>query len=162
MALTVGTDTYATLAEADAYAEARSWTDWDALTDPQKEARLTDAAIYLDTSYTWKGQITSVTQVMAWPRDGVYDAEGRLIDAAAYPDRLKHAQIELARLASSSLVVNDSQGEVSALTAGSVSITFKDSQSVSEAAKYRTIDRLLVGLFVARAGLMRNVKLGKA
>ena len=162
MTLTVGTDTYATLAEADAYATARSWTDWDALTDAQKEARLTDAATYLDTSYTWKGAITSTAQVMSWPRTGVVDAEGRTLASDAYPEKLKAAQIEFARLASTALVTNDAQGEVKSIQAGSVGITFKDSQTVGEAAKYRSIDRLLTGLYVARAGLLRNVRLGKA
>jgi len=159
MTLTVGTDTYATLAEADAYASARSWTDWAALTDPQKEARLIEAAVYLDTSYEWKGSIADDAQVMSWPRVEVYDKEGRLVDSASYPTRLKHAQIELARLATEMLVVNDSQGQVTALTAGSVSLTFKDSQSVTEAAKYRSIDRLLAGLYRSRAGKVTNVPL---
>jgi hypothetical protein len=162
MALTVGTDTYATLAEADAYASARSWADWAALTDAVKELRLTEAATYIDTSYTFKGTITSSAQVMAWPRTGVVDSEGREIAADAYPTRLKEAQIELARIASAGLVTNDTAGEVTALTAGSVSLTFKDRQTAIEAAKYRSIDRLLNGLYLARAGLLRNVRLGKA
>lgn len=162
MAITVGTDTYATLAEADAYGAARGWTDWAALTDAAKELRLTDAAVYLDTSYTWKGIVASTAQPMAWPRGGVIDNEGREIPSNVYPTRLKHAQIELARLASEALVATDTQGEVSSLTAGSVSVTFKDGQTVNEAAKYRPIDRLLTGLYVSRAGLVRNVKLGKA
>lgn len=156
MTLTVGVDTYATLAEADAYASYRSWADWDALTDAVKEARLSDAAEYLDQSYSWKGQITSQTQFMAWPRMGVYDKEGRLIASDAYPAKLKNAQVELARLASAALVTNDTGGAVSALSAGSVSITFKDTDKASEAGKYRSIDRLLKGLYQTRAGGNRN------
>ena len=163
MAITVGTDTYATLAEADAYAAARSWTDWAALTTAAKELRLTEAAIYLDTSYAWKGAITSSAQAMSWPRSGVTDLEGRAIASDAYPARLKDAQIELARLASTTaLVTSDATGEVSQITAGSVSLTFKDGQTVNEAAKYRPIDRLLTGLYLSRAGLVRNVRLSKA
>jgi hypothetical protein len=162
MTLTVGTDTYATLAEADAYAAARSWADWAALTDPAKEARLTEAAVYLDTSYAWKGSITSTAQIMSWPRTGVVDGEGRTLASDAYPDRLKAAQIELARLASATLVTNDATGEVKQIQAGSVGITFKDAQTVNEAAKYRSIDRLLTGLFTSRAGLLRNVRLAKS
>lgn len=162
MALTVGTDTYATLAEANTYATARGWTDWAALTDAAKELRLTEAAVYLDTSYSWKGSIASETQAMSWPRTGVKDLEGRTIASDAYPARLKDAQIELARLASTALVTNDAQGEVKSIQAGSVGITFKDAQNVNEAAKYRSIDRLLTGLYLSRAGLVRNVRLSKA
>lgn len=162
MTLTVGTDTYATLAEADAYAATRSWASaWDALDDAVKEQRLIDAAVYLDTSYTWKGQISTSTQAMSWPRYGVYDKEGRLLASDAYPDRLKDAQVELAYLASAELVTNSSAGEVTALTAGSVSLTFKDTQSVGEGAKYRSIDRLLTGLYQSRAGTVRNISLLK-
>lgn len=162
MTLTVGTNTYATLAEADAYAATRSWAaTWDALSDAVKEQRLIDAAVYLDTSYTWKGQISASTQAMSWPRYGVYDKEGRLLASDAYPDRLKNAQVELAYLASAELVTNSSSGEVTALTAGSVSLTFKDTQSVGEGAKYRSIDRLLTGLYQSRAGTVRNISLLK-
>ena len=160
MTLTVATDTYATLAEADAYATLRGWTDWDALTDPAKELRLIEAAVYLDQSYTWKGRITLETQAMAWPRYDVYDKEGRLLVSTVIPQRVKDAQIELARLASTAaLVTNDSQGEVKSIQAGSVGITFKDAQNVTEGAKYRSIDRLLAGLYVSRSGRVRNVPL---
>jgi hypothetical protein len=162
MALTVGTNTYATQAEADAYASARSWTDWAALTNAAKELRLTDAAIYIDTSYTFKGAITSETQAMSWPRTGVVDGEGRTLAADLYPERLKAAQIELARLAATPLVVTDTAGEVKSIQAGSVALTFKDSQTVSEGAKYRPIDRLLTGLYLSRAGLLRNIRFNKA
>lgn len=163
MSLTVGTDTYVTLAEADAYAALRAWTDWDALADPVKEARLVDAVTYLDTSYTWKGKIASTSQALSWPRTGVVDGEGRSLAADAYPKGLKAAQIELARLSvAGPLVTNDTQGEVKSIQAGSVGITFKDAQTVSEGAKYRTIDRLLIGLYVARAGVLRNIRLSKA
>ncbi|HPE48703.1 MAG TPA: hypothetical protein PLR76_09905 [Hyphomonas sp.] len=162
MTLTVGTNTYATLAEADAYAATRSWAaTWAALADAVREQRLADAAIYLDTSYTWKGQIADEDQVMSWPRVLVRDKEGRLIASDAYPTVLKYAQVELAYLASAALVTNESAGQVTALTAGSVSLTFKDSQTASEASKYRSIDRLLTGLYISRAGSVRNIPLLK-
>jgi hypothetical protein len=159
MTITVGTDTYATVAEADTYATGRAWTDWLALGTSVKEARLVEAASYLDTSYEWKGRITETDQPLSWPRDGVVDKEGRLLASDVVPARVKAAQIELARIATAGLVVSDTQGEVSQITAGSVSLTFKDSQSVTEGAKYRPIDRMLTGLYVARAGQMRNVRL---
>ena len=164
MTITVGVDTYSTLAEADAYAAYRSWTDWAALTDTQKEARLVDAAVYLDQSYTWKGRVTLLAQTMAWPRIEVEDKEGRPIDSDVTPARIKEAQVELARLitATAGLVANDSSGDVSQLTAGSVSLTFKNSQNASEAAKYRSIDRLVRGLYVSRSGGASTRRLLKA
>jgi hypothetical protein len=161
MTLTVGTDTYATLAEADAYAAARAWADWAALTTGQKETRLIEASMYLDTSYTWRGRITDHAQEMSWPRIGVRDAEGRLIDNDAIPAKLKAAQIEYARI-SEPLVPDQAQGTVSQITAGSVSIAFKSGQTATEAERYRSIDRLLTGLYIARAGAIRNVRLGKS
>jgi hypothetical protein len=47
MAITVGTDSWVTLAEADTYFESRIQTDpWDALSDANKEK-------YLKTAYRW-------------------------------------------------------------------------------------------------------------
>ncbi len=152
MTITVGVDTYATVAEADVYASARLWTAWAALTDAQKEARLVEAARYLDTTYSWKGRIADEAQALAWPRQNFADLEGRNYSTSTTLPQIKWAQIELANMATSSLVASDTQGAVSQVSAGSVSLTFKDGQQASETARMRPIDRILSGLFTARAG----------
>jgi len=101
MTITVGTDTYVSLAEADVYFASLNATVaavWDAKTDPEKEAALWAATDYMEVVYggRWKGQIVDYDQVLAWPRAGVTDLEGRAIDDAVYPTRLERAECELA------------------------------------------------------------------
>jgi len=99
MALTQGTDTYITLADADTYIATMPGdypTVWDALADAAKEKFLTRATRYLDNAYrnTWVGDLYVSTQVLSWPRIG-YDNQGRVIDGL-YPDYLGYAQCEVA------------------------------------------------------------------
>lgn len=96
MALTVGTDTYATLAEANAYAGTLTFcpAEWTGAQDTAKEAALKQAALVLDT-LSWRGQRATYAQVMAWPRVGVEDADGYSVDGTT-PAALKTAQAELA------------------------------------------------------------------
>jgi len=154
MTITVGTDTYVTLAEALAYAAARPalalWADY---TDPVREAALTEAAIYLDASYAWKGQITDEVQALAWPRSSVLDKELRPVDPDTVPQAIKSAQIELAAMAAAgALVESKTTGNVASLKAGAVDIKFVDGQNVREGQRFAWVDRLLTGLYTSRAG----------
>jgi len=100
MALTVGTNTYVTLSEAETYADERDHlsTGWDTKTDDEKEFALLISARVLDLSYQWKGSITDDTtpQDLAWPRQDVFDKENRELDKDTVPQRIKDAQVELA------------------------------------------------------------------
>lgn len=153
MPIIVGTDTYISLADADTYAAPRGNAAWDAATDAQKEFALTEAAEYLDSSYAFKGTISSTSQALAWPRTGAKDAEGRTIDNATVPVKIGYAQTRLAflRLAGPLVLAPDS-GKVTELQAGSVKMKFADGQEVNEADKYAEINRLLFGLYETRAG----------
>jgi hypothetical protein len=155
MTITVGTDTYVTLAEADAYAAARpALSAWGSLTEPQKEAALTEAALYLDASYAWKGQITDQVQLLSWPRSNVIDKEKRPLDPDTVPKAVKSAQIEYAALASvGTLVENKTTGNVAAIKAGAVDIKFVNGQNVNEGQRFASVDRLLVGLYTSRSGM---------
>ena len=155
MAITVGIDTYVTLAEANAYAAARpALSAWASLTDPQKEAALIEAAIYLDASYDFKGQITDQAQLLAWPRSDVTDKELRPLDPNIVPKAVKSSQIEYAALASvGGLVENKTTGNVAEIKAGSVDIKFVNGQNVNEGQRFASVDRLLTGLYTSRAGI---------
>jgi len=144
----------------DVYAEDRSWTDWTAASDEAKEAAMIEATTYLDTSYSWKGSISLLTQALAWPRLGVTDREGRTMTGV--PARIKDACCELARLKlSGALVTARTEAEVQSLQAGSVSITYAQGSRVKEAERFAWVDRLLVGLQSGRAGGV-NINLSKA
>jgi hypothetical protein len=155
MALTVGTDTYATLVEALAYTQARPalTTGWAAIaTDDLREAYMREAAIYLDQSYSWKGVLADFSQSMAWPRYGVVDREKREL-AATVPQVVKDAQCELAALAASNPLVNNyDTGDIESIKAGEVSIKFLKGQRASEGERFAWIDRLLNGLYTGRTG----------
>ncbi len=94
---TIGTPTansYATVADADAYLAVRGNTSaWTALDPTQKEAKLQWAALWLDT-LSFSGTRGTYTQALQWPRVGVVDRDGYYI--SGLPAELKKAQSELA------------------------------------------------------------------
>lgn len=91
MPLTPGTDTYATEAELEAYAEARGIT-----VTGTPSVILTLAMDYLATlEDRWQGVRTDPAQALAWPRTGVY-VYGTLLADDAIPQSLKDSQIRLA------------------------------------------------------------------
>lgn len=96
MALTIDTtpagataNSYATIAEADAYFEANAafWTLWSAMTEAEKTARLIRAAQALDR-YRFSGGKTTDAQALEFPRDG----------EVAVPERVKRGQLEMVLL----------------------------------------------------------------
>lgn len=104
-------DSYASLADANAYFTARGVTAWTG-TDDAKEAALRRATTYLDNQYRgrWVGVRYVETQALAWPRvDGsggaegratcpLYDVDGFVIAYDAIPMQIKNATIEAALL----------------------------------------------------------------
>lgn len=144
-------NTYATLAEATAYFNARlplnpPWEDAD---DPTAAlamaARVLDAFVQplrmfivgdrgLGGSYyvrrrQWTGLPATTTQKLAWPRTGMFDANGNAIPSNIIPQALKDMQSELAGqliLADTTLDNAVSVGGITSVRAGSVSVSFKD------------------------------------
>lgn len=126
-------NSYATLAEANAYHESRlNSTAWTSATDSDKTIALVMATRTLDAMYVWAGYpsyFLTISQALGWPRYPVED-KGRVafIDSSVLPVELKNATAELAR----QLLISDRtiEGDVDAqgiksLKAGSVSIEFK-------------------------------------
>lgn len=96
MTLTVGTDTYISVTDADTYFGNRLYsTAWTGADSGDKEKALRMAAKALDRE-AYAGTVTSQTQAMAWPRSGVLDLAGREIDGATVPTAVIDAQCELA------------------------------------------------------------------
>lgn len=87
-------NSYATVAEADAYLAVRGDTStWTALLPAAKESKLQWAALYLDT-LLFMGVKETQAQALAWPRYGVTDRDGYTV--TGIPAALKNAQAELA------------------------------------------------------------------
>lgn len=106
----VSANTYATLAEANLYAEARVnsgvWID-DA-DDELRKSALVQAARLLDRSFRWNGVAASETQARMFPRVGLLTATGFALSSLINPTELKEAQIEWAiRLVIDSSILDD-------------------------------------------------------
>lgn len=102
-------ETYASVAEVDAYALARGYSLWTGV-DAVKEAALRKAASYIDTTYKFKGYRVAEHQALMWPRSGVM-FDGYTLASDAIPATLKTACIELAIKAISGELVTDNTSQ---------------------------------------------------
>jgi len=134
-------NSYATVAELDAYAATRPGLQtWFATAStPAKEAALIMATRMLDGRLVWTGAATTpAVQALGWPRTGMANRNAYAIDSAVLPRELKEATCEQALQmgTGSGLADNDplNQG-VTSVKAGSVAVTFKElDESSPEAA----------------------------
>ena len=124
MALKKGTNSYATVAEADVHFEGRlDVAAWNAADDDAKEQSLitgTSTLEYMD----WTGVVVSETQNLAFPRIGTYfdprlGMEVALSETEA-PDRIILATYELAYHFLNNDGILDSTGSVRNITVGSI------------------------------------------
>jgi len=88
---------------------------------------------YYRTRRQWTGAPSTTTQRLAWPRIGMYDRNGNPIPADVIPYELKAAESELAgQLQQGDRTLDNTvvtQG-IKSVSAGSVSVTFKDDIAV--------------------------------
>jgi hypothetical protein len=96
MALTAGTDTFGTIAEADAYWSARGNVNWKSQGGTEKEQRMVLAADWLVRTFSWRGVKATSTQGMPWPRNQAYDDDG--YEITGIPTVVKNAQFIIADL----------------------------------------------------------------
>lgn len=89
-------NSYATVAEAVAYFEARlNASAWDGA-DADKRVRSLIMATNRIDQEVYSGSPSSSTQALKFPRVGAYDGDGRPVDSSAIPAGIKEAQFELA------------------------------------------------------------------
>lgn len=103
MALTVGTDTYISLADAETWATEHLLgspkTAWDAASDPEKEAALRNATEFIDRTFDgrWVGVSKADSdQVRTWPRNFVVDNLGRSVEPDTIPAAVEDTTARLA------------------------------------------------------------------
>lgn len=144
--LTVGTDSYTSLVDADEYwSEHYNSADWDAASDSDKEKALRTATQYIDKHYSWIGYHPgSLSQKLAWPRLNAVDKQGRTI--TGIPDEVKDATAYLAQeeLRGGILRPKSRGGAIKSVQAGSVNVEFEDNAPVH--ASYDYVDLLLSNL----------------
>jgi len=129
MALTKGTNSYVTQAEADAYFEDRlDVAAWTSATDALKEQALITASGYFET-FRWVGTAVSDTQDLVFPRLGEY-FDPRLgyrtnLDSTIVPPRIIKATCELAYHFLNNDGLLDNTGTVTRLQISSIQLDIK-------------------------------------
>lgn len=89
-------NSYVTLAESDTYFEGRlNATNWSDATDDNKNRAIVMATGRLEQE-DYFAFVTDINQALKWPRGGLTDEDGRLIDDDTVPKRIKEASQELA------------------------------------------------------------------
>lgn len=120
-----GANTYASLADGNAYAEARLYVDeWNAATDAQKNAALVMATRMIDSEIQFGGYKVDQLQALQWPRRLCVDPDSDQISAFpssgmsgpylpedAVPKAVVDATCELAIQLLKSDRTGDAQGE---------------------------------------------------
>lgn len=133
-------DSYASLLEAGAFNATNLYASgWQTAAQADQENALRMATRGLDDMpAAWTGQATTpAVQSLGWPRLGMFNRNGFTIASNIYPQDLKNATAEYARLILENDFLSGSSGSsvadsgVSSVSAAGVSMSFK-SKSKSE------------------------------
>ena len=128
MAITVGTDAYATVAQVAAWAAASLSADgWAAAVDTRRETAIRQATRLLETMVVWRGEPATADQALAWPRAGLTSpTTGDAVAHDTIPPELVNATAAFA----DALLTTDTSGpaedQPARIKAGSIAITFED------------------------------------
>ena len=134
MAITVGTNAYATVAQVDAWAAASLSADgWAAATDTRKETAIRQATRLFETLVRWRGEPATADQALAWPTAGLtHPTTGAVVAHDTIPPEIVDATAAFAN----ALLVDDTSGpaedQPARIKAGSVALAFED-RSAGEA-----------------------------
>jgi hypothetical protein len=104
MTLSVGTNSYLSRADADAYFDTHVLSSvWTSFTGPQRDSGLASATAMIDDKFLFNGVTISALQGLAWPRQGADYLDpktGRLTatndEPGGVPRRVTRATAELA------------------------------------------------------------------
>jgi hypothetical protein len=147
----VDANSYASIADADAYLSQRGMTLWANLSDTEKSQSLIRACDYMQQVYRerWNGTRTSTTQALDWPRYlvPVKDAPGTLTIYYAnniVPIEVQVACIALALKAAAGDLAPDIQPPTTSESVGSISVSY--SPGARQTVRYQAIDHMLAPL----------------
>ena len=126
-------ESYATVAQADAYHAAMGNTAWASLATAAKEVALRLASQYMTVLYQWRGNKFNLDQALAYPRDFAVWPQQPIINACA----------ELAlKSTQGALVADEDAASVRSVTVGPISTTFNDVKRSGQK-RYVVADQLL-------------------
>jgi hypothetical protein len=145
MVLTVGTNSYVSLTEAEEYfASVIDASGWDTLDEASKEAALISATRYIDER-PWIGSTVSPSQDLGWPRNGAtyFDEKLGMIVTHSNTDIPERVKIAVYEQALYMVVNNDSLQATSqsfeSITVGPISLSDSDSsKSISKSSSTAT------------------------
>lgn len=149
MALSVGTNSYVSRADATTYfASTLRSADWVAVVDATKDLALMTATRMLDRQ-TWSGEKYSGAQALEWPRSGVTDKYGEAVTESAVPQSIIDATCELALALTADATIEtkkNTSSNIKSLKAGEAGLSYFRPVS---GGRFPTIVQELVGQFLA-------------
>ena len=142
--LIVGTNSYCSLAEAEAFHSASPFgAGWAAerVTDDERTRALLAATRLLDETIVWAGTPARTSQARQWPRRGLLTARGASLSSTEVPTEICDAASAwalalVAAAASGSVAALGGRGTddvISKIKAGSVELVFADAASATSA-----------------------------
>jgi hypothetical protein len=131
-----------TVADADTYFTGRGITNWATLSTTEKEQALRRATDFMEQAYgqKWKGERTTHTQALSWPRYEVC-ANGFDVDSDVVPVAVQRACAEMALRAAAGELAPD-VGRLAKREKVDVIETEYESGALPYV-RYRTVDNLL-------------------
>lgn len=142
---TTGANTYAALADANAYWADRGNATWADATDDEKSSALIQATDYLN-GLSWAGRKVAI-RTMAWPRIDV-EVDGYDVGSDEIPDEVVQACCYMAgEIIGGATPLAATDRPLTKLTAGAVSMEW-DAAS-SQAPQYPALKSILRGYILA-------------
>jgi len=136
-------ESYASVAAADARCTALGVTDWLPLTEGAKEIALRVATQFMLANYRqrWAGRRVYQAQALDWPRYDVC-ADGFLVPSNVVPAEVVNACIDLAaRSARGEELMPDLDRTISRETVGPITTVYEN--GAAESPRFRAVDRML-------------------
>lgn len=158
-------ESYASVATANSYHQARGSDAWDLLDDPAKEQALRCATDYMGQAYRmrWAGYRVSNTQALDWPRyevprpDSVSSTLGyggfSYYASDAVPAEVQKACCELAIRAAAGELAADLDAPVVREKLGPIETEYAVGQRQTK--KYQAVDALLAPLLTGSGSSMK-------
>lgn len=153
-------ESYASVAQADAYHAAMGAASWAAATEGEREIALRKATAYVEAGYAWRGERVSSTQALAWPRVGAC-RDGIELPSDEIPVQLRRAVFELALKSLTSELMPDVAPEVvTAESVGPISTSYGAARN-GGLTRFSLVDAMLRGL-VLSGGASGSVRVARA
>jgi hypothetical protein len=136
-------NSYASVAQADAYWSDRGNAAWAALTTTEKQQALIKATDFIEATYrtAWKGYRILSTQALSWPRVDV-TVDGFPIPSNIVPVPVTNACAELALRSTTAELLADQGQTVKREKVDVLEVEYQDYSDPTE--RYPLVNRLLV------------------